>query len=144
MTPKELADKLDGREYLKEITKQEEEEAKASGLYVLFAQSDDLVEIRGIEEDELGAPCTLYFNEHGLLQNECEERDCPYFARERQKAIPVVVKWCEPDYPSWTFWAAIKHETFRIMEYGEVFCLGIVFSLKDVKPPLRIDVMEGK
>ena len=40
MTPKELAQILNGREYTNEITKEEEALAKAAGLLVVFALAD--------------------------------------------------------------------------------------------------------
>ena len=46
MTKEELAAMLNGREYGKEITKAEEEKAKANGLVVIYGYSDDNVELR--------------------------------------------------------------------------------------------------
>ncbi len=45
-TKEQLASRLTGREYGDEITEEEEAEAKASGLFVIFGASDDLCEIR--------------------------------------------------------------------------------------------------
>lgn len=55
MTKEQLAYLLNGREYTNEITKEEEREAKNSGLLVIFGASDDLIELRGAIYDEVGA-----------------------------------------------------------------------------------------
>ena len=52
MNAKELAAKLNGREYLREITDEEAKQAKASGLVVVYGASDDLIEFRGAIHDE--------------------------------------------------------------------------------------------
>lgn len=47
MIAKEFADLLSGRDYMNEITRGEEEQAKAAGLVVVFGYSDDNMELRG-------------------------------------------------------------------------------------------------
>lgn len=133
MTAKELATKLNGREYLKEMSKAEEAEAKQSGLVVIFGYSDDNMEIRGAEYDEIGAwgGGAAYFKDGKLLVNKCESNDCPHFAKLKDKAKKVVALWDEEGY-SWVYKTDIPHETFDIMEDGEKFCRGIVFSLDHV------------
>lgn len=54
MTLKEFAKILDGREYLHEITKEEEALAKELGFVVVFGYSDDNAELRGAIDDEIG------------------------------------------------------------------------------------------
>jgi len=49
----EFAEKLNGREYRKEITKDEEILAKENNLLVLFWYSDDNMEARGVINDEI-------------------------------------------------------------------------------------------
>ncbi len=55
MNAKQLAAQLNGREYGSEITKEEEAAAKKAGLVVVYGASDDLVELRGAIEEEVGA-----------------------------------------------------------------------------------------
>ena len=52
MDAKELAAKLNGREYCREITDEEVRQAKEAGLVVVFGASDDLIEFRGAIRDE--------------------------------------------------------------------------------------------
>lgn len=132
----ELAVKLNGREYGEEITKEECAKAKAAGLVVVFGYSDDNVELRGAIRDEVGAydGTTIHVTNAGLLKRECDDERCPHFAREKEKATPIVARWCAPgeDF-DWTFETAIPHTTFEIMDGDEKFCRGIIFALEHVK-----------
>jgi hypothetical protein len=128
-----LAALLGGREYLSEITKKEEKEAKASGLVVVFGASDDLVEFRGAIDNELGAyeGITAYLTSEGLLTNECEDDECPYFEKLQEKASTIKAIFGNGGY-TWTFDTAIPHAVFDILEDGGKYCRGIVFELARV------------
>lgn len=137
MTKEELAAEIDGNEYGSETTNCEAR-AKAAGLVVVFGYSDDNVELRGAIDDEVGAwnGTTLYFDKDGLLQNECNEDDCPYHEKAKKTAKTIKVIWHDNGSESggfaWTFETDIPHATFRITEDGDPFCKGIVFSIKDL------------
>lgn len=136
MDAKELAAKLNGREYLHEITRGEAELAKASGLVVVYG--DDLIEFRGAIRDEGGAPGDVLIDAKGALPSwdsasECEETAQEYFER-KAKARTITALWAkEPGY-SWTYKTDIPHETFEIVEDGEPYCRGIVFNIGDISP----------
>ena len=134
MTRDELAAILTGREYRKEITKDEAHAAAEVGLVVVYGASDDLMEFDGAISEELGAydGTTAYLNADGLLNNECADEDCPYFEKQREKAATIKALWCAEDGYSWTFETDIPHATFEIVEDGEPYCRGIVFALADV------------
>ena len=136
MNAKELAQRLNGREYGRgRLLKGEIEGAKAAGLVVAYGESDDLLELEGAVSEEVEAwnGQTVYFTKMGLLLNECDHRDCPYFEKVKASAIPLGLVWNnDPALPSWTFNTQIPHETFDIVEDGAVFCRGIVFALADV------------
>ena len=70
MTAKELAEMLSGREYGMEITKEEERQAAAAKLVVVYGYSDDNVEFRGAIDEEIGAyeEATIYLTSVGILQ----------------------------------------------------------------------------
>ena len=70
MTAKELAEVLSGREYGMEIGREEEKEAKAAGLVVVYGYSDDNVELRGAIDSEEGAydGTTIYITPTGMLE----------------------------------------------------------------------------
>lgn len=116
MTLKEFAQMLDGREYGHEITKEEETLAKELGFVVVFGYSDDNAELRGAINDEIGC------FDGGVLEHE----DLPDV---------IYAKWCdrEIDY-AWSYKTSIPHETFRIYEDGEYWCIGIVCDISKPKP----------
>lgn len=111
---KEFAEKLNGRQYLNELTKELETYAKENGIVVVFGQSDDLMEVRGAIDEEFG----------------CYDGGIFYLGFAKVEAI-----WCPKgtDY-SWGYKTDFPHETFTIMEDNEHYCKGIVFYLKDLKP----------
>ena len=140
MTKEILAKKLDGREYTKEITKDEESAAKEAGLVVIFGASDDLMEFRGAIYDE----CDAYdggealIDKKGLLkqreQIDNDEELEDFFVR-RKTARKVEALWCKEGQWSWTFKTDIPHATFDICESDgrerNPYCRGIALSLSD-------------
>lgn len=133
MNTKELAALLNNREYREEITRDEEAQAKHAGLVVVFGASDDLMEFRGAIHNELDAyeGTAAYLDANGLLVNECEDSECIYFIRLKRKAKNINQIWDKDGY-SWVYETDIPHETFDILEDGEKYCRGIVFSLNEV------------
>lgn len=115
MTLKEFAQMLDGREYRHEITEEEESLAKELGFVVVFGYSDDNAELRGAIDDEI--ECF----DGGKLEHE----DLPDV---------IYAKWCdrETNYP-WIYKTSIPHETFRIYEDGNYWCVGIVCDINKPK-----------
>ena len=125
MTAKQLAAKLDGREYLNEITPEEEKEAEANGLVVVYGYSDDNVELAGAISDEIGAWKGVVFH---------VDKEGGVFAGEKDAPNKIEAYWCGQDTDAaWTFRTEIPHETFNIYEDGVLFCVGIVFRMEDLK-----------
>lgn len=123
MTAKDLAARLDGREYLNEITPEEEWEAEHNRLVAVFGYSDDCVEFAGYIDDEVGA-----FEGRTMYIHREEET-----VQENPANNAITAVWCdEGSEASWTFRTDIPHETFNIYEDGELFCVGIVFSMDDL------------
>lgn len=124
MTTKELADLLDGREYGNEITISEAKDAAEAGLVVVFGASDDLIEFRGAINDEGGCfdGGTVYFDRDGVAQE----------GEEKEFSIEAI--WCGQNDYSWSYEADFPHNSFAILEDGEPYCRGVVFSLNDLKP----------
>lgn len=133
MTPLEAAQKLDGNQYRKEGTRGLFEEMKAAGLVAIFGASDDLMEIRGAVNDEIGCydGGTASFTKAGLLKSECDSEECPYHAKLEREATCVEALWDERGY-SWCYDTVIPHQKFVIKEDDEDYCEGIVFALADV------------
>ena len=74
-----------------------------------------------------------YLDGNGLLQNPCDNDECPAFEKIRQTAPKVVAVWDKDGY-SWVIESEIPHETFDIFDGEDKYCRGIVFALKDVRP----------
>lgn len=131
MTKEELAGKLNGREYLHEITKEEEAQAKASGLVVCFGYSDDNLEFRGAIDDEIGAweGVEALLTPDGLLQNECEDEDCPYFEKLRANTMDKVTAIWDKDGYSWVIETTLPFAPFDVMEGTDKFCRAIVLEI---------------
>lgn len=137
MTAKELAAQLDGNKYGNEITKEQEAIAADNGLVVVFGYSDDAVELCGKIDDEVGAfdGTTFYVTQDGVLKEpECGYDGCKYFEAAKASAREIKAIWGNTGNPCWSFESDIPHETFRIYEDGELFCVGIVFSVYDILP----------
>lgn len=142
MNAQQLAALIDGRQYPFEMTDDEKDEAKKNGLVVVYGDSDDLLEFRGAIEEELSAwnGTTACLNEDGLIENDCDDEDCPYHAKEKRGAVEITSIWCnghedhDPDGgPAWTIKTDIPHVTFDIKEDDDIQSRGIVFSMDDLK-----------
>ena len=130
MTVAEWAAKLNGREYTQETTSTERALAQSDGVVIIHGASDDLVEICGAWDDEIGAyDGTVFFvDRDGIVGNPDSDECLP-----EMKSIEAV--WCDPSTDpliSWTYKTEIPHSTFDIMEDGEVYCRGIVFALSSL------------
>jgi len=135
LTVTKLAEMLDGRSYGAEITPEEQRLANEAGLVVVFGYSDDNVELRGAIDAEVPAYNGTIVRLDGadVLENDCENEDCPHFERAMAQAPFFRARWCAPDaVAAWTFAVSWPHETFTVFEDGEPFCVGVVFALSDV------------
>ena len=131
MNIQEFANLLNGRQYGKEITKEEEEKAKQLGYVIVFGYSDDIVEFRGAINDEVGCynGGMILVDSNGVFEQcECE---CSHskIAKKNAKLIKVIFG---QEY-TWQFLAIIPHESFYIYEDNEIYCNGIIFDIKDLK-----------
>ena len=135
MTRKALAALLDGNQYGREISAEQESLAKENNLVVVFAYSDDCAELRGAINDEVGCydGGTFYVTKAGVLNEpDCGDGKCKYFAAIREKAGEIKAVWHNTGELTWSYETRIPHATFRIYEGAELFCEGIVFSLDGV------------
>lgn len=139
MNPKEWAEKLNGREYSKEIDENEKKIAAFDGIVIAFGYSDDVVIFRGFLNEEFDAydGATVYISKTGFFENECEDELCPYFQTQLETGVEISARWCPEDHPEYSWWidAPFPHEPFDIiiiMEGDKKYCRGIVFRLEDV------------
>lgn len=141
MTLAELARALNGIEYSATIHMRGSDlmnQAKASGLVVVYGASDDLMEFDGAFHDEIDCynGGEAYVDAAGLLPDrESIEDDSElqnYFIR-KPGAKMIEALWDQEGY-SWIYKTDIPHKTFDILEDGEKYCRGIVFALADLVP----------
>lgn len=138
MKRSELAQRLNGIDLSDPIPRDLLEQAKAGGLVIVHGSSDDLAEFRGAIHDEASiyGGGTVYFDGKGVLldyddidrDDEAEMRN--YFDRKRL-ATSLEAHWHNEPGASWTYTTAIPHSTFNMLDNGELYCKGIVFSLED-------------
>ena len=146
MNKEKLARLLEGREYREETTDELENFAKQNGLVIIFGASDDLMEARGAVEDEFdcwnggefgvikkGDSYEWEDDESGtdilLIAKEDSIQSCVIAPKNKIEAV-----WCPKEIEcSWIYKTELPHSKFNIMEDGEVYCVGIVFDIKDLK-----------
>lgn len=138
LTKEIVAKVLDGTEYGSEDIATLSSELKANGLVVATGASDDLLRFDGAIYDEVGAcdGTTARVDKDGPIpdwesldkDNEAEVEK--YFQR-KNGGKKVTAQRCVGDY-SWVIDAEVPYAVFDIMEDGEKFCRGIVFSINDL------------
>ncbi len=143
MTPKALADALNGIEYSATIHLHGSDLmklAKGSGLVVAYGFSDDLLEFDGAIYDEFGCydGGTALIDAGGLLpefESASEDEDaCRRYFERKPKARAIEAIWDgNADGYAWILKTDIPHEVFAIMEDGASFSRGIVFALSDLE-----------
>ncbi len=119
MTAEQLAMALNGRQYRHEMTPEEERAAKKHGLVVVFGASDDLVELCGSIDDEVGAYGGGQFlvDADGVLPERDEEWDDEEmldFLIRKKAARTIEALWCDAEGYSWTFRTDIPCYVFDI------------------------------
>lgn len=115
MNIKDFAKMLDGRQYMYEITPDEEKTAAENGFAVIFGYSDDNCELCGAVHDEI---------------------DCYDGGMIRAKGLPKPINaiWCPADKEcSWSYETDMPHEEFNIFDGDELFCVGIVVDIEEAR-----------
>jgi hypothetical protein len=127
MTPKELAERLNGEKYplrlpglAERLSRVVEKAIEAAGLVVVFGASDDLMEFRGAIHDEIGAyeGTIVRVDAKGLLpdyddidkdSHNAKDKLRDYFQRENGgKTIEALWSPSDPDC-SWAYKTDIPH-----------------------------------
>lgn len=124
LAPQEFAAKLDGREYGSEITREEQTEALQNRLVVVYGNSDDLIEFNGCIDDER----TCFMGDDFGIKSKNMKVKRGYL-KNKISAI-----WNNKELgTSWSYETNIPHATFKINEEENLYCIGIVFSIYDLK-----------
>lgn len=125
----EIAEKLNGIAYGENI-RDIEAKAKEHGIVIVMGASDDLMEFSGAIEDEgglaYGKGGKVYFDHSGVPQDDTK----------RDNMIEAI--WCNSCdengvMATWSYKTDIPHEKFKVFEDEELYCIGIVFSIDDIK-----------
>lgn len=134
MDMKELATLLDGCEY-GEIPVSLVEREREAGLVILYGESDDLAELRGAVEGEIGCykGGELLIGKKGFVvprSDKCEA--CEHYIQSLNRYKRVKAVWCDSGDSwrdcCWMYEIDTPHETFDILDDGELYCCGIVFE----------------
>jgi hypothetical protein len=138
MTKEELAERIDGIQYPCRIHEELIQIAQAAGLVIVYGASDDLMEFEGAHREEIGCydGGFAYVDQHGVLPDpewiDDDREAVQNYYHRKPNAKPIEALWCKEDGYSWTYKTDIPHATFEVMEDGEHYCRGIVFSLADL------------
>lgn len=135
MKAEEFAKLFNGREYGEELSKQDEAQLKAHGMVAVFGYSDDNVEFKGAIDDEIGAygGALIHFTKKGHFVNDEHRQRIEELECDLEIKIDIPVNEIDAHFYPWKFNTDIPHATFDIMDDGELFCKGIVFSISDLK-----------
>lgn len=140
MTKEEAAVLLNGFEYPAREIEQHHKALAAAGLVAVFGASDDLLEFRGAIYDEVGAydGTTALIDAEGLIptfdavSDEGDEDQMATYFRRKPNGVGIEALWSPDEIKaSWLIKTSIPHATFDILEDGDLFCRGVVFSLAD-------------
>lgn len=124
---KDMAQRLNGRAYLSEVTREDIELAKANRYVIVFGGSDDLMEVCGAIDDEFGC-----YNGHTFYFSLADKQILDF--QKHSSDIPLIAQWCATPEYAWTYDTTIPHETFVIVDDGELYCKGIIFDLDSLLP----------
>ena len=108
---------------------------KDNGIVVVYGASDDLMEVDGFMREEFDGEGRVFFksgkiigfSKEGYGYKVINEKDCD--------APSISGYFCHRDYnpDGWGYDVSFPHETFEILEDGEVFCCGVVFNISDIQ-----------
>lgn len=127
-----FAQRLNGRQIGHEISTDEQAEAKEKRLVVVFGYSDDCAEFRGSIYDEVGIG-EINLTSNGKLLDRGQLEGLLRLQEDglaREVGIRVITAKFTNEGHSYE--TDIPHAPFEIMEDGELYCRGIVFSIDDL------------
>ena len=138
MKLKEFAKKLNGREYEYPLfTKAEIEEAKANDIVIVYGASDDLIELAGAiyDETDVWDGGTVHIQYPYMKDGQKIGGGFVSGNNGQQNVMSITAKWCEDEDENgniitWSYETSVPHETFDILEDGELYCRGIVFFIE--------------
>jgi hypothetical protein len=147
-----LFELLSNREYRDETTSEIEKFAKDNNFVIMFGASDDLLEFRGAYFEEFGASnkTKFYFNKNMSIFYNKNKIDIAKLLNENRNIFnglhiennfeyelellnKIEVFWCKnEDNYAWSYKTNFPSISFDILEDGEIYSQGIIFSLDDL------------
>lgn len=133
VTKEHIAELINGEPYRNEVNGVVQDLALKNRLVIVYGASDDLMCFSGAINDDISAynGTTAFIQPTGLFQNECECDTCPYAKRLAERCSTIEAVWGKEGF-EWTYKTSIPHAKFVIMDEGEQYCRGIVFSLDEL------------
>ena len=129
MNIREWSAMLHCREIGEEITIDESKDAANDNVVIVFGASDDLMEFRGLINDEFGVyngGSALITTDYEIFNEEENQEELKYNTGQIKNFKKVTAVWCPKDengdiYASWLITTDIPHETFDILSPGAGF-----------------------
>lgn len=141
MTAKELAKLINGVGYGQVLTDEQIQTASENKLVVVFGYSDDTIVFEGAISEELpegnslivppGKEIEIFDDEEGLGWS--ETGPTAVYLVEDAAERPNMINGQFSNSGVWEFKTDIPCERFEVMYDDELFCIGLVFSLDDLK-----------
>lgn len=120
----ELSNSTYGNEGSRELFKK----MKEARLVAIYGYSDDIMMLSGAIDDE--AYSVSFYNKNGMVVNDCDcGDDCPNFNTDGVAKIKAI--FCKD--VTFNFKTDIPVGRFTVMEDGEIYGYGGVFSLDNLK-----------
>lgn len=142
MTKEELAAELNGYGREMGISRKLQKSAIDAGLVFVYAAGDDLLEMDGAIEDEgdVTHHSIVRVCREGIIhpwnpEDYYKEREAEGYFKNKARSLPIkVLQDTEVDglATSWAYETDIPHSTFHIVEDDDLYCIGIVFDIKDL------------
>jgi len=137
MKAKEWAEKLNGREYRDELSREEEQQAKQDNVLIVLGASDDLLDLCGAISDEFSAydGTTVFVSASGRVFDPDENKKTFEFNKQEiDKFIPIKAVWSPTDSDaSWKIETSVPSYEFRIYEDGDLYCIGLAIDMEEFK-----------
>lgn len=139
MDAKTLALQLNGMEYPFQLPPSLRQPVKDAGLVVLYGASDDLFELEGAirHEGDAREGTKILIHAKGVLGSRDDvdtDEDMQAWLDQKRASRLFTAHWAKND-ASWSYSTDVVHETFRIMENDEVYCIGMVFHVDALSLP---------
>lgn len=129
-----VAKQLQGCQYPLRLGKETKSQLRDAGIVIVHGASDDIMSFKGAIDDEVSCyeGGTAMVDAEGLLDENTEdmsEDELRHHLDRKARAKAIHALWSDHAGPAWTYNTEIRCETFEMLDDGEAYCIGLVFSL---------------